>query len=68
MCKKGLTQKIPEEYHVGDIAYTRSGNKVEIIEIGYKGYDCRFIYLTGERKGKTGYIAEVNWLWVPQNN
>ena len=34
MCKKGLIQKIPEEYHVGDIAYTRSGNKVEIIEIG----------------------------------
>lgn len=61
---KEMVQIIPELYEVGDIVYTRSGERVQIQDIGYKGYDCHFKYLTGKRKGKTGYIAEVNWLYV----
>ena len=59
-----MIHKLPEEYHVGDIAYTLSGDKVQITAIGDQGYCCHFVYVDGERKGKAGYIAEVNWLFV----
>ena len=60
----GYIQTIPEAYKVGDIVYSRSGERYKILSIGEKGYDVYLEYIDGPKKGKTNYIAEVNWLFT----
>ena len=60
---EGTSRHIPEEYHVGDVAYGHDGTKYRIVSIGKQGYDARIEYLEGPKAGKLNYIAEVNWLY-----
>ena len=61
-----VSKRTPGEYRAGMEAYTATGKRVRIDSFGPNGYDCRFTFLDGVKKGSEGYISEVNHLYIEE--